>query len=245
MLRADDGFLGVRESLSVIILLVRSALGCNRTSGIRVKLEVDATSVAGADRSDVELVVVVSKLGLTALHVLCNVKVAIAIIVIVTVVVLVLTAIGKSGVSITLRHAGIVVTVVVVAVTVILYSLASSFFLILLGLDVGFDEVAHLDHVFGSTTATSTFVGGRTELEGNEVLYAEGVSLLVLTSFGSLSTKCVDRVTAVELDGVLGHPGEILFGILVDATGLGEELRSDLGVSGYIGIRVDGGSGDS
>lgn len=112
-------------------------------------------------------------------------------------------------------------------------------------LPVGCEEGVHVDDVVtvGAVAAAGVLIGARAggaEAEANEAL---GLDLGLVLAVGIL-VPLGDVVAALELDGVVGDPGELDFLVLVvlvllfELTSLGEDAHAELGVG------LDGAGGD-
>jgi hypothetical protein len=223
-----NGRLGVGKSIIVIVLFISSTWSKSSAGSIREEFEVNGFSTAGTDGSNVILVVVVSKVGLTTLHVLLYVELVVVVVVLVVVVV---PTVGKSSILVALAHTRVIVPIVVLTIAVLLHRLTLGFLHLLLGLCISLYKFTKLHDVISPTSTGTAPRGRRTKLEVHKMLNAKGAAtLLVSSSTSSFTTIRMNRMTRVELDGMLGEPSEIFFILLVDTTSLGEEVFSFKGV---------------
>jgi len=191
----------------------------------------------------------------TALQCLLDVELLLSVLVLVVVVAHV--AVVEPGVEVALVFACLVV-VGVVAVAVLADAFAVVFLGIHFAFHVGVDEFVHVNNVIGTILAGRRTAVRRTKLEMNEPLLIHPivpipviviviVIIVVIPLTAEVSPVIImGRRALLELDGVIGYPGEVV--VSVEATSAGEEGSSDAGGGGdAVGGRVDllGGGGEA
>ena len=165
-------------------------------------------------------------------------------------IVLLVLVLGLVGVLVdAVVHAGVheavvLAVVLVVGVLAVAGGLGVDLAVLELVLPVGLEEGVHVDDVVtvGAVAAAGVLVGARgggAQAEADEALgLDEGLVLAV-----GLLVPLGDVVASLELDGVVGDPGELdllvlVLVLLVELTGLGEDAVTELGVG------LDGAGGD-
>mmetsp|Transcript_1774 Transcript_1774/g.3938 ORF Transcript_1774/g.3938 Transcript_1774/m.3938 type:complete len:375 (+) Transcript_1774:916-2040(+) len=122
-------------------------------------------------------------------------------------------------------------------VAVFLLVLAGVFLILLNGLEVRREVIVHADDVVSVSLAapSGTLHGASvrgTQTESHETL---GGNAHVLIAIGLL-VPLLGVVTSLEFEGHVGDPGVVDLLVVVEATGLGHDLLSDLGGGRYGGL---------
>lgn len=173
-------------------------------------------------------------------------------------IVLLVLVLGLVGVLVdAVVHASVNIAVIsavllVVGVLTVAGGLGVDLAVLELVLPVGLEEGVHVDDVVAVVAAAAAGVlvgarGGGAEAEADEAL---GLDEGLVLSIGLL-VPLGDVVASLELDGVVGDPGElhllvlVLLLLLVELTGLGEDAVAELGVGlDGAGGNVLAGNGD-